>query len=165
VSYQDFKDILSALHDEGVEFLVVGAHAMAVHGFVRATGDLDLWVRASSENARRLARAFESFGGASLGVFDVTEEELSTPGIGIAIGTEPNRVDLHTSIAGLEFDDASADAIDGTLMGTPVRVLGHASLVRAKRAAIDRGDPDSPKRHQDRADLAWLESRGPKKRE
>lgn len=160
----DFRDMLSALNAATVEFVLVGAHALAAHGYVRATGDLDIWVRADPANAQRVAAAFEAFGGASISVFDVTVEDLSVPGIGIAIGTEPNRIDLHTRIAGLTFDEACADAIDATMFGEPVRVLSHGALVRSKRAAMAKRPPQSPKRAQDAADLAWLESLAPKKR-
>jgi hypothetical protein len=160
----DFKDILSALNEAGAEFLVVGAHALAAHGHVRATGDFDIWVRASADNARRVEAAFEAFAGASLAVFGVDVEELAVPGTGIAIGAEPNRIDLHTRIAGLTFEDAASDAIEATMFGQRVRVLSHRALVAAKKASIERRPEDSPKRAQDVADLAWLESLAPKKR-
>lgn len=160
----DFRDILSALNDAGAEFLIVGAHALAAHGHVRATGDFDIWVQADERNAPRVEAAFEAFAGTSLSVFDVEVDELAVPGTGIAIGAEPNRIDLHTQIAGLSFDDAASDAVDATIFGQPVRVLSHRSLVIAKKAAIDRRPEDSPKRAQDVADLAWLESLAPTKR-
>jgi hypothetical protein len=160
----DFRDMLSALNAEGVEYLIVGAHALAAHGYVRATGALDIWVRADARNAERVAAAFEAFGGASLAAFGVEKEELSTPGIGVAIGIEPNRIDLHTNILGLSFDDACNGALEATMFGQRVRVLSHGALVRAKRAAIAQRDDGAPKRAQDIADLAWLESLAPKKR-
>ncbi|MEM6994855.1 MAG: hypothetical protein AAF721_30355 [Myxococcota bacterium] len=159
----DFKDMLSALNDAGAEFIVVGAHALAAHGLVRATGELDLWVRADKGNAVRVAAAFEAFGGASLSVFDVTIEDLSVPGVGVAIGAEPNRIDLHTRILGVTFEEAWESAIEATMFGEAIRVLSHGGLVRAKRASMERRPEGSPKRAQDAADLAWLESLGPKK--
>lgn len=160
----DFKDMLCALRDAEVDFLVVGAHALGAHGFVRATGDLDLWVEPSATNARRVSAAFEAFGGATLAVFGVTEEELSRPGIGLAIGAEPVRIDLHTNIAGLEYEAAAREAVSTTMFDVPVRVLGHRSLIAAKRASLQRREAGSPKAAQDAADLAWLESRAPKRR-
>jgi hypothetical protein len=160
----DFKDMLSALRDAKVEFLIVGAHALGAHGLVRATGDLGIWVEASPTNAPRVARAFESFTGAPLSMFSVTVDELSVPGVGLAIGAEPHRIDLHTRIAGIRFDEARASSIEAKLFGIPVRVLSHASLLAAKRASIERRPAGSPKAAMDAADLAWLESRAPKKR-
>ena len=160
----DFRDMLSALNEAGAEFILVGAHALAAHGYVRATGDLDIWVRADEANAERVAAAFEAFGGASISMFDVTVDDLSVPGIGVAIGVEPNRIDLHTQIPGLTFDEARSDVLEASLCGQPVRVLSHGALVRAKRAAMAKRPPESPKRAQDAADLAWLESLAPKKR-
>jgi hypothetical protein len=164
VENKDFKEMLSALRDAEVEFIVVGAHALAAHGFVRATGDLDIWVRASPTNAPRVAAAFEEFGGSSIDVFGVTEAELSQPGVGVAIGAEPNRIDLHTDIAGLEFAEALEGALSTEMLGVPILVLGHAALVKAKRASIEKRPDGSPKAAQDAADLAWLESRGPRKK-
>lgn len=159
----DFKEMLFALRDAEAEFLVVGAHALAAQGFVRATGDLDIWVRPTPDNARRVAKAFEAFGGAPLSVFGVSEEDLASPGIGIAIGAEPVRIDLHTNIAGLDYADADADAMRTTLFAIPVRVLSHRALIAAKRASLAKRPEGSPKSAQDAADLAWLESRAPKK--
>lgn len=159
----DFKEMLSALRDAEAEFLVVGAHALAAQGFVRATGDLDIWVRPTPDNARRVAKAFEAFGGAPLSVFGVSEEDLASPGVGIAIGAEPVRIDLHTNIAGLDYADADADAMRTTLFAIPVRVLSHRALIAAKRASLAKRPEGSPKSAQDAADLAWLESRAPKK--
>ena len=159
----DFKDILFALRDAKVEFLIVGAHALGAHGLVRATGDLDIWVKASPSNALRVAEAFEAFAGSPISMFSLTVEELSVPGVGVALGAEPYRIDLHTAIAGVSFDEAMSTSIEAELFGTPVRVLGHASLVAAKRASAAKRPAGSPKAAMDAADLAWLESRGPKK--
>src|SRR4249920_1497950 len=99
----DFRDLLSALSAEKAEFLVVGAYALALHGVPRATGDLDVWIRASSENARRVHRALAAFGAP---LEEVTPEDFTTPGRVFQIGVAPQRVDILTSIDGLTFDEA-----------------------------------------------------------
>jgi hypothetical protein len=99
----DYRDILSAFIDERVDYLVVGAYAVASHGLPRATGDLDLWVRCDPKNARRVWNAVAKFGAP---VSQLTESELITPGLVFQIGVEPSRVDILTSIDGVEFDDA-----------------------------------------------------------
>ncbi len=83
---RDFAEMLSALSDAGAEFLVVGAHALAAHGRPRATGDLDIWVRPSAENAERVWSALARFG-APLAA--LTRRDLQTPGIEFQIGVEP----------------------------------------------------------------------------
>jgi len=87
----DFRDMLSAFGEEKVDFLVVGAYAMAAHGVPRATGDLDFWVRPSEENAERVIRALVRFGAP---MDAITVDDFTTPGLVFQIGVEPNRVDL-----------------------------------------------------------------------
>src|SRR5687768_14396921 len=99
----DFRDMLFALSAEKVEFLVVGAYALAAHGHPRATGDLDLWARPSAENAHKLLRALAAFGAP---LESIREADLTTPGNVLQVGVEPRRIDLLTAIDGVEFDDA-----------------------------------------------------------
>src|SRR5687767_6219961 len=100
---QDFRDLLSALNDAGADYLVVGAHALAAHGHVRATKDLDVWVRPSPPNAERVYEALRAFGAplTSLSVSD-----LATPGIVFQIGVAPIRIDILTAIDGVTFEEA-----------------------------------------------------------
>jgi len=86
----DFKDMLSALSEARADFLLVGAYALAAHGHPRATGDLDIWVRADSENASRVLRSLAIFGAP---LDDLTVDDLSKPGIVFQIGVEPSRID------------------------------------------------------------------------
>ena len=83
---QDFKDLLVEFNARKVEFLLVGAHALAAHGHVRATQDLDIWVRPDVENAKRVIKALRAFGAP---LHDLTEKDLSTPGLVFQIGVEP----------------------------------------------------------------------------
>ena len=100
----DFRDMLSAFSDEQVEYLVVGAYALAAHGLARATGDIDLWVRRSEENARRVWRALTRFG---VPLFDLRVEDLQTAGTVFQVGVAPRRIDILTSIDGVEFEEAA----------------------------------------------------------
>ena len=104
----DYRDMLSALSEAGVEHMVVGAYALAYHGLPRATGDIDIWVRCSRENAQRVWAALKAFG-APLG--DLSLDDLETPGIVLQIGVAPRRIDILTSIDGVEWD-AAAEAIE-----------------------------------------------------
>lgn len=123
--------MLSALSAAGAEFLVVGAHALAAHGVPRATGDLDLWVRASAENAERVWEALEQFGAP---LHDLTIDDLSRPDVVFQIGVVPQRIDLLTSITGVTFDDAWKNRVHVEIGELEVPVLGRSELVRNKRA-------------------------------
>lgn len=142
----DFVEMLSALSDAGAEFLVVGAHAVAVHARPRATGDLDIWVRPSPENARRVWSALEAFG-APLDQLSV--EDLYSDDVVFQIGLAPNRIDLLTDIGSVGFDEAWDGRVRVPIAELEVPVIGKAELIRAKR---DAGRP------QDLADIAALES-------
>ena len=86
----DFRDMLSALSAEAAEYLLVGAYALAVHGVPRATGDLDVWVRPTADNARRVRSALTRFGAP---LADLTEGDLVRPDTVFQIGVAPNRID------------------------------------------------------------------------
>ena len=141
----DFHDMLFALSEEGAEYLLVGAYALAVHGLPRATGDIDLWVRPRPDNARRVLAAVARFG-APLG--GLTQRDLTTPGTVFQIGVAPRRIDLLTTIDGVDFEEAWV-ARCVTRVGTlDVPVIDREHLLRNKKAA---GRP------QDLADAARLE--------
>ena len=110
----DFRDLLSEFNARGVEYLVVGAYALAAHGHVRATGDLDIWVRPAPDNAARVRKALAAFGAP---VRDLTETDLIQPGLVFQIGIAPLRIDILTGIDGVEFADAWAARI-----GAPIAI-------------------------------------------
>lgn len=111
----DFRDMLSALSGEGAEYLLVGACAVAVHGVPRATADLDIGVRPTTENARRVRAALTGCGAPGC---DLSECDLVTPETVFEVGVAPNRIDVMASIDGLTFDDAWASR-------RIVRIAGH----------------------------------------
>ena len=129
---RDFVDMLSALSEAGAEFLVVGAHALAAHGTPRATGDLDLWVRPSEENAKCVWSALIRFGAPleCLREADFTEQDLV-----VQIGVPPVRIDLLTSVSGLTFEPVWAERIEVEIDGLTVPVIGRRALIENKRAA------------------------------
>jgi hypothetical protein len=141
----DFRDMLSALCEEGAEFLLVGAYALAVHGFPRATGDMDIWIRRSEENAARVWRALQRFGAPLAGL---TRDDLKTPDLVFQIGVAPRRIDILTSIDGVEFDEAWSNRDAIVVERLSIAVIGRSHLIRNKKAV---GRP------QDVADVAWLE--------
>jgi hypothetical protein len=144
---RDFVEMLSALSEAGAEFLIVGAHAVAAHGFPRATGDLDIWVRPSRTNAERVLSAVKAFGAP---LFDLTIDDLSQPGVVFQIGIVPCRIDLLTAISGVEFDEAWARRIPLSIEGLAINCIGREDLLANKRATG---------RAKDLADVAALEEK------
>ena len=128
---RDFAEMLSALSEAGAEFLIVGAHALAAHGVPRATGDLDIWVRPTSTNARRVLRALASFGAP---LHDLTLDDLTKSDTVFQIGVPPSRVDILTGITGVRFDDAWPRRVALDLEGAAVSVIGRADFIANKRA-------------------------------
>lgn len=141
----DFKDLLSEFNAHRVDYLVVGAYALAAHGRVRATGDLDVWVRPEAENAKRVMKALAAFGAP---LHDLSTEDLSRPGTVFQIGVVPLRIDVLTGIDAVEFDEAWSSRLVAKFAGETVPVLSIAHLIRNKRAVG---------RAQDLADVEWLE--------
>ncbi len=143
----DFLDLLGEFVAAEVEFLVVGAHAMALHGVPRATGDLDLFVRPSEENAARVVGALRRFG-APVDSHGVGVADLSCPGLVYQLGLPPRRIDLLTEISGVTFDEAWSARRELSVSGLVLPFLGLAELLRNKRATG---------REKDWADLRLLE--------
>lgn len=143
----DFRDLLAAFQDAGVRFIVVGAHAMAIHGVPRATGDLDVWLECTEANAGRAWQALSVFG-APVEALGVTRDDLHRPGTVVQLGLPPRRIDLLTRITGVEFGDAWERRVDQDLEGRPVAYLGLPDLVANKRATG---------RAQDLVDVSLLE--------
>ena len=130
---EDFRDLLAALLEAGARFLVVGAHAMAVHGVPRATGDLDVWIAADPANAQRVWDALLRFG-APVAAVGVRLEDLWRRDSVVQIGLPPRRIDLLTSISGVEFDEAFPARVIHHVAGLAIPFLGRADLVRNKHA-------------------------------
>jgi hypothetical protein len=127
----DFLDLLRAFAGRNVRFLVVGAYALAVHGRPRATGDLDVWVDATRDNAPRVMAGLADFG-APLG--QISESDFSTPGIVFRIGQPPSRIDILTTLTGLSFDEAWSTRVSGPFGPVTVDFLGRDAFIQNKRA-------------------------------
>lgn len=144
----DFRDLLAAFNARGVEFIVVGAHALAAHGLVRASKDMDVWVRPEKDNAQRVLAALADFGAP---LHDLTVADLARPGLIFQIGVEPIRIDVITAIDGVEFSEAWAERIPARFADQDAAVLSRKHLLINKRAAG---------RDQDLLDVKWLERNG-----
>lgn len=128
----DFREFVRLFIANEVRFLVVGGYAVAAHGLPRYTGDLDTWVWVNSVNAARVLRSLEAFGFAGL---DLTVDDFTVPDRVIQLGYPPYRIDILTSIEGVEFDDAWARRVDINLDGILVPFIGREDLLANKRAA------------------------------
>ena len=146
---EDYHDILAALVAEQVRFLIVGAHALAVHGYPRATVDIDIWIAPSAENADRVWRALAAFG-APLADLGISQRDLSRPDVVVQFGLPPNRIDVLTGVSGLTFDEAWPRRVEEPVEGVRVPVLGRNDLLTNKRASG---------RDKDRADVKGLEGK------
>ncbi|MFN3597079.1 MAG: hypothetical protein ACK41D_07390 [Rubricoccaceae bacterium] len=141
----DFHDMLSAFTEEGVEYLLVGAYALATHGYVRATGDMDLWVRPEPGNARRVLQALRRFGAPTAGL---SERDFEAPDVVLQVGVPPRRIDVLTGVDGVTFEEAWPERVEVEVApGLRVPVIGRAELIRNKEAT---GRP------RDRADVEAL---------
>ena len=130
----DFLDLVRSLHNAGARFLVVGAHALAAHGVTRATGDLDVWVQPTPENAGAVWRALAEFG-VPLAALGVRMEDFAESGNVVQLGAPPRRIDILTAIDGVDFASAWSARVNRAIDGVPFPFLGRDDLLRNKRAA------------------------------
>ncbi len=149
---EDYKEMLQCLLEEKVRFLLVGAYAVAVYGYPRATKDIDIFVRAAPENASSLMKALARFGAPLSGV---SESDFSTEGIVFQIGNSPRRIDILTRISGVEFERAYANRKTISVAGMDVPIISLEDLIANKRATG---------RTQDLADVEKLQSVSSKKK-
>jgi len=129
---QDFKDFLRLLDAEGVEYLLIGGYAVAYHGYPRATEDIDLWIASNPENAERIVRALRQFG------FDVQElapDLFLKPNSIVRMGVPPLRIELATTISGLEFRKSYKSRVTAVLDGINVSIISLADLKENKKAS------------------------------
>jgi hypothetical protein len=131
---EDFRDLLVSFADAGVEFVIVGAYALAFHGAPRASGDIDIFVRPSRDNAQRVFNGLARFG-APLGATGVTAADFAQPGAVYQIGLPPRRIDILTEISGVTFDEAWITRAEGQVEGRTVGFIGRTALLKNKEAA------------------------------
>ncbi len=127
----DYKEMLSLLLDNEVEFLLVGAYALAAHGFPRATADIDIFVQPGSENAVLIFRTLEEFGAPT---HDVSVSDFVQPGTILQIGVAPRRIDIITKIDGLTFDEAAEGKEIIELENLSIPVMSKENLIVNKLA-------------------------------
>ena len=139
----DFLDFIACLDEQHVDFVLVGAYALGLHGVVRATGDLDILYRRSRANVRRLLAAMQEFG-APAEVID--QQALLTPDIVTQFGQPPFRIDLINAIDGVTFAEVWKGAVAVAIARHQVRVIGIDELKKNKRATGRKKDKDDLRR-------------------
>jgi len=142
---QDFKEFIQSLNDNQVRYLVIGGYAVAFHGNPRYTKDMDVWIDASPENAAKVVQALEQFGFGSLGL---KTEDFLTPNQIIQLGYAPNRIDILTTLEGIEFESSYTSRVEVEIDQVKVNFIDLENLKKNKKATG---------RLQDLADLEKLE--------
>ncbi len=142
---QDFKEFIQSLNDNRVRYLVIGGYAVAFHGHPRYTKDMDVWIAMNPDNAAKMVKALEQFGFGSLGL---KAEDFLVPDQIIQLGYAPNRIDLLTTLAGVEFENCYASRVEVEIDEIKANFIDLDNLKRNKKATG---------RHQDLADLENLE--------
>ena len=141
--HEDFKDFIDALNENNVKYVIVGAFALAFHGYPRATGDIDIWLRPTPQNAKAIFKALINFG---FGELDISEDDILSGKI-IQLGYPPVRIDLITLMDGLTHEEIWESRKSGTFGDHEVFYIGREAFIRNKKAIG---------RHKDLADLELL---------
>ncbi len=128
---EDYRDMLQLLLEEEVKFIIVGAYALAAHGYPRATGDMDIWIKPDRENAKKVIKVLKRFG-SPMG--SLTAEDLMVKGTIFQIGVVPRRIDIITAISGVEFEDAWLDCMMIDIENFHIPVLSLEKLIINKEA-------------------------------
>lgn len=128
----DFDEFIGCLTAHGVEFIVVGAYALALHGAPRFTGDLDIFVRPALDNASRLLNALDAFGFPAV---ELTPEAIADHRRMLQMGVPPVQIHVMSAISGVAWDEVWADRVEGLLGNHTVPFLGRATFLRNKQAA------------------------------
>jgi predicted nucleotidyltransferase len=142
---KDFKEFIELLNKNDVKYLIVGGYALAFHGYPRYTKDIDIWIWLDKKNAANIIKTLHDFGFSSL---DLKEQDFLTPGYVVQLGQPPGRIDLLTSVTGLEFQECYASRVHINIQGSEVDFIDLENFKKNKKAVG---------RHQDLADLENLE--------
>ena len=146
---QDFREFIELLNKHEVCYLMVGGYALSYHSRPKFTQAIDFWIDKNKENAKKVLRVLEDFGFGGLGI---SIADLTTSGKIIQLGVEPLRIDLLTSVDGLQFENAYKEKVQGHYYDVPVDIISLDDLIRNKKASS---------RKKDQQDLEWIEQYRP----
>lgn len=151
--YQDLKEFIELLNENGVEYLVVGGYAASFHSRPRYTKDIDIWINPTKTNAKKVKRVLDKFGFENI---DISTEDLMKKDQFIQLGYAPIRIDLITELIGLKFNDAYKHSIEGTYGSIKkVKYISSDDLITNKKLSG---------RKQDLFDVDWIKKYSSKKR-
>ncbi|MCX7736746.1 MAG: nucleotidyltransferase family protein [Candidatus Kapabacteria bacterium] len=142
---KDFREFIELLNFHSIKYLVVGGYAVTIYGYPRFTNDIDIWFSRDKSNAEKLLKALKDFGFGSL---DIKIDDFLQPNKVIQLGYPPNRIDLLTSVSGLEFDECYPKKVSIDVSGLKIDFIDLESLKKNKKATG---------RHKDLDDLENLE--------
>ncbi len=136
----DFRDFMECFNKQDVKYILVGGMAVILHGYIRTTGDMDVWVEKTSQNYCLIQKAFRDFG---MSLFDMTEEKFLSDQFDVwSFGREPVRIDMMTAVKGLDFEEAYTIAQYYEENSVTIRFLHLNSLIQAKRSSGRHKDMD-----------------------
>ena len=143
---KDFREFLGLLNKNRVRYLIVGGYALAYHSKPRFTGDIDIWIETNEENAEKVLNALKEFG---FGELDITKGDFMNIGQILQLGFAPNRIDIITSIDGVDFQDAWENRIEGNFGSNGIKVffISRADFIKNKK---------STGRKKDLNDIDWM---------
>ena len=134
---QDFKELLALLNEHKVEYVIVGGYALAFHGAPRYTGDHDILVKPDSRNAERILAALDNFG---FGELDISTADFEKPDVVVQLGVAPVRVDIITSLTGVDWEQTYSGRVRGQYGDVPVDYIGREQFIANKRAVGRKRD-------------------------
>jgi len=134
---EDFLEFIGLLEAHGVDYLIIGGYAVALHGFPRFTGDIDFFVAVNPENAAKLMQVFEAFGFGDIGI---RHEDFLRPDFVIEIGREPRKIQVLTGIDGVEFAECRSRRVQVEWQGIHLKFIGKQDLIRNKRTSARSKD-------------------------
>ena len=134
---EDYKEMLQLLLEEQVDFIIVGAYALGTHGYPRATGDIDIWVKPNDTNSKKLYKALARFG---TPLDQIKLDDFSTEGIIFQIGVIPRRIDIITKIDGVTYEEADEDKIIVEVEGLKIPVISLNKFIKNKMATGREND-------------------------
>ena len=133
----DFRDLLELFNEHDVLYIIVGGYALAYHGAPRYTGDIDVFIKPDKVNAQRIMTALNDFGFGSIGLQKIDFEKSEQV---IQLGVAPVRIDLITSISGVDWEEAQMGCVRGKYGNTPVNYLGKVEFIKNKRSVGRKKD-------------------------
>ena len=133
----DFKELFEFFNAHKVQYLIVGSYALAFHGSPRYTGDIDIYVKPDEENAKKIMEALAEFGFGSVGL---ENSDFESPDRVVQLGVSPVRIDLITSISGIDWETAFHGGKEGYYGNVPVKYIGRSEFIKNKRASGRKKD-------------------------